>query len=276
MELLNTGRKDDNWGNLDEKWVRSTTGDWYYITPDGKLYRWKEAMTGPAALIRAIKRATGRFKLEGEFITAYGEATDPKATNPFYNDPSLICAPMFHTVETGDSIADSLSKEGGALWPIDLTDESMRATVARRLALERLTGTLFANAVPYEFDWTIESFRNEIPEDRRDELPENFDTLAKANFDRILEQRFDGSLDRLRSASSDEQSYVWYAIYDSVDVTPPPRLTCVVVTLTDPRHRRHHRHLIVNPQKRSQECRRCVWVDRLWTMSRLTRKEPSR
>ncbi|GAA4472298.1 efflux RND transporter permease subunit [Novipirellula rosea] len=233
LGLLNTGRKNDNWGSLQEKWVRSASGDWYYITPDGKLYRWEEAMTGPAALIRTIKRATGNYALEGTFITAFGEATDDQATNPFYNDPSLICAPMFHTVETGDSIADELSAEGGALWPIDLTDESMRATVARRLALERLTGTLFANAVPYEFDWKIESFRNEIPASRRDELPEDFDERVKQSFERILADRFDGSLDQLRAASTEEQDYVWYAIYDSVDVTPPPRLTCVVVTLTD-------------------------------------------
>ncbi|GAA5506844.1 efflux RND transporter permease subunit [Novipirellula caenicola] len=233
LGLLNTGRKHDNWGNLQEKWVRSAEGDWYYITPDGNLYRWNEAMSGPAALIRAIKRATGNYTLEGTFVAAYGESIEEQATNPFYNDPSLICAPMFHTVETGDSIADELSAEGGALWPIDLTDESMRATVARRLALERLTGTLFANAVPYGFDWEIESFRNEIPASRRDALPEDFDERVKQNFESILADRFDGSLDQLRAASTAEQDYVWYAVYDSVDVTPPPRLTCVVVTLTD-------------------------------------------
>ncbi|TWU24385.1 MMPL family protein [Novipirellula galeiformis] len=233
LQLLNTGRKHDNWGAEDEKWVRSASGEWYYITPDGKLYRWTEAMSGPAALIRAIKRATGHYKLEGQFVTSFGEASDDQATNAFYNDPSLICAPLFHTVETGDSIAGELASPGGALWPIDLTDESKRATVARRLALERLTGTLFANAVPFEFDWSVESFREEVPASRRDALPETFDVLVQTNLDRILAERFNGSLDELRAAPTTDQAEVWYAIYDALEVPPPPRLTCVLVTLTD-------------------------------------------
>ena len=28
-----------NWGGRNEKWLTSTSGTWYYITPDGKLYR---------------------------------------------------------------------------------------------------------------------------------------------------------------------------------------------------------------------------------------------
>jgi hypothetical protein len=28
-----------NWGGRNEKWITSTSGTWYYITPDGKLYR---------------------------------------------------------------------------------------------------------------------------------------------------------------------------------------------------------------------------------------------
>ncbi len=29
-----------NWGGRNEKWMISSTGTWYYVTPDGKLYRW--------------------------------------------------------------------------------------------------------------------------------------------------------------------------------------------------------------------------------------------
>jgi hypothetical protein len=29
-----------NWGGRGEKWLNSTGGTWYYITPDGKLFRW--------------------------------------------------------------------------------------------------------------------------------------------------------------------------------------------------------------------------------------------
>lgn len=30
----------ENWGGLNEKWLRSTDGSWYFITPDGKLFKW--------------------------------------------------------------------------------------------------------------------------------------------------------------------------------------------------------------------------------------------
>ncbi|MFG0263096.1 MAG: hypothetical protein ACF788_11955, partial [Novipirellula sp. JB048] len=233
LQLLNTGRQHDNWAEQDEKWVRAASGEWYYITRDGKLYRWEETMSGPAVLTRAIQRASGHYELKGHFVTALGEPSDDQRTNAFYNDPSLFCAPLFHTVETGDSIARELSSEGGALWPVDLTDESKRATVARRLAMERLTGSLFAPAVPFEFDWTVASFREAIPASRREALPEAFDVLVQTNLDRILEARFDGSLEQLRAAATEQQSEVWYAIYDAVGVEPPPRLTCVLVTLTD-------------------------------------------
>ena len=29
-----------NWGGRSEKWLTGSGGTWYYITPDGKLYRW--------------------------------------------------------------------------------------------------------------------------------------------------------------------------------------------------------------------------------------------
>ena len=33
----------------------------------------------------------------------------------------MICANLFLPVQTGDSILDELAREGGPLWPIDLT-----------------------------------------------------------------------------------------------------------------------------------------------------------
>ena len=48
----------------------------------------------------------------------------------------------------------------------------------------------------------------------------------------IVEDNFDGSLDRLKTATLDEQAETWYAVFDAAEVEPPPRLTCVLVTLT--------------------------------------------
>ena len=29
-----------NWGGMNEKWVLSDAGKWYFVTPDGTLYQW--------------------------------------------------------------------------------------------------------------------------------------------------------------------------------------------------------------------------------------------
>ena len=118
--------------------------------------------------------------------------------NPFYNDTSLLCASLFHSVQTGISVVDELASEGGPLWPIDLTDEDRREVVARRLAMQRLTGTLFAPAMSDNFAWTAEAFREAIPEERRADLPEQFDAVVDFHLNEQLEDRFDVSLDNLK------------------------------------------------------------------------------
>lgn len=40
LGLLETANNFENWGGLDEMWIFSSTGDWYYITPDGSLFEW--------------------------------------------------------------------------------------------------------------------------------------------------------------------------------------------------------------------------------------------
>ncbi len=232
LKLLRADRSLDNWGNLREKWLATPSGQWYYITPNGRLYRWEESVNLPAAAIRAIKRSFGQHKTRGQLVTAFGDQASD-GINAFYNDPSLFCVPLFHSVQTGDSIAKELSKEGGALWPRDLTDENRRKTVGMRRAMERLTGTLFAPAVPAEFDWSADSFRNSIPEDRRDKLPEGFDVIVTNTVTSITAENYDGSIERLNQATEQQKGEAWYAVFDAAEVEPPPRLTCVLVTLTD-------------------------------------------
>ncbi|TWU42506.1 efflux RND transporter permease subunit [Novipirellula artificiosorum] len=233
LELLNTGRKFDNWGGKQEKWVRAAKGTWFYLTPDGRFYRWEGSMTGPASLVRSIQRSLGRYELDGTFVTAFGQQPDDEQSNPFHNDPTLLCAPLFHTVQTGGSIAEQLASEGGPLWPIELIDPASRPTIARRLAMKRLTGTMFAPAVPPQFDWTAKSFRAAIPEEVGETLSDDFELTVSETLREIVETRFAGSIEQLQAAPIDEQADVWYAVFDAVAIEPPPRLSCVLVTLTD-------------------------------------------
>jgi len=233
LQLVRAADQWINWGGAGEKWLTTPAGQWYYITPEGRLYRWNESQTGPAALMRAIRQAAGQYELDGQLVTALGKRPTGDQVNPYYNDPALFCAPLFHTVQTGDSIVDELAREGGPLWPVDLTDEAKRPVVARRRAMQRLTGMMFAPAVPSDFNWTPAAFRAAVSAHREIEQPADFDARVAAELQRIVNEQFGGSLDQLRSATSTRQAEVWYAVFDAIEVEPPPRLTCVLVTLTD-------------------------------------------
>ena len=56
--------------------------------------------------------------------------------------------------------------------------------------------------------------------------------MAK-ELDQIVDDRFDGSIEKFADAPLDARTDVWYAVFDSMDILPPPRPTCVLVTLTD-------------------------------------------
>lgn len=234
LGLLPASREFDNWGGENEKWLATGDGRWYYIKPNGRLFRWEEKSNGPAGLVRGISRALGRHELDGTFVAAFGPpSSDLDEPNPFYNDPSLLTAPMFRTIETGVSMVNELAKEGGLLWPVDFTDQALRPIVARRRAMDRLTGSLFAPAVPADFPWTPEAFRNATPESRRDRLPEGFEALVAKTLDDFVDANLEGDLDALRTAPTPVKTDAWYAVFDAAEVEPPPRQTAILITLTD-------------------------------------------
>lgn len=232
LKLLSPGKSFDNWGGREEKWIASADGTWFFITPDGRFYRWEEASNGPAAVARSIKKSLGLYELKGQLVTAFGEPSTATKTNAFYNDPSLLCAPLFESVQTGATIVSELAAEGGALWPVDLTAPELRSQVARRRAMERLTGSLFAPAVPPDFDWTAESFAAAVPADRRDQLPIGYEEIVSGALQKFADERFDGHVDRIAESITPIQAQAWYAVFDAMEVEPPPRLTGLLVTLT--------------------------------------------
>ena len=233
LQLLLPGEALNDWGGQDEKWFASADGTWYYITPDGRFYRWEEGNSGPAALIRKIKKSLGSYELSGTLVTALGEPSSPTKINDFYNDPTLLCAPLFETVQTGETIVEELSAEGGALWPVDLTDLEKRPLIARRRAMERLTGSLFAPAVPPDFQWTPAAFEAAVPAAQQNSLPDDSNTVVAKTLQDFADERFDGDLNAIRTATTPVQAEAWYAVFDQLKVEPPARLTCLLVTLTE-------------------------------------------
>lgn len=242
--LILSGNDYFNWGGQAEKWLSDGDGQWFYILPNGKLFRWEESISGPAAAIRSIRKKWGTYQLAGQPITAFGSMSPEGDPSPFYKDPALFAVPLFSSVQTGESVVDQLASPGGPLWPVDLTDASKRAVVARRLAMSRLTGSLFAPAVPAGFEWTGAAVVEMIPAESKlgestpvDSTPgddaDRLTLLAQQTIDSIVADRFDGDLGRLRSATTGIQADVWYEVFDAIEQAPPRRLTAVVVTLSD-------------------------------------------
>ncbi|MEZ6088505.1 MAG: MMPL family transporter [Pirellulaceae bacterium] len=232
LQLLASGDFHTNWGGLNEKWLTSPNGTHYYITPDGKLFRWAGKEGPLPALFREVRKIFRGGTVKGQFIASFGGTDGDSADetlNPYYNDPHLLTAALFRTVQTGPEIAQQLAQENGPLWPVAAINKDDKKVIARRLAEKRLTGTLFAPAVPDGFDWTPEAFARYLPGGT---LPEDWPQTSAAAIKQIVDTHFDGNLQKLKLAPSDVQDAYWYQVFDTVGVEPPPRQSCVLVTLT--------------------------------------------
>lgn len=228
-----------NWGGEQEIWLASARGGWYYLTPDGSLYRWEGRDDALAGLARTVSRWIRGRHVHGKFITALGRGgprdgrdDDPGAVNAYYNNPVMLTAPIFATVQTGPEVAAELSREGGPAYPLNLTDPTLKPKIARRNALQQLSGTLYAPAVPEDFSWTPEAFLERFPEPRRAELPDDFTATVASTVARLVDEQFGGSLEALGESPQKTRTRVWYEVFDTLGIEPPPRQTAVLVTLT--------------------------------------------
>lgn len=126
---------NENWGHRGEKWLRgrknpdsdSVEECWYYITPDGDLWRWDGVDAPLASLYRHIYGMFVQQPTTGERVHAFGRLDGEW----YHSDPRRLRAQMFKTVTTGPDLYESLRGPGGELEGKD--DE----------AKQRLTGMLF-------------------------------------------------------------------------------------------------------------------------------------
>ena len=115
-----------DWGGKKEKWLRGIKEQWYYILPNGDLYRWKGRSNVIQPIKTAYAKATGQ-PLQGDLVFSFGEVDGPW----YYEDPRRLNARLFKTVMTGPGALYDLTKSGGSL-----SDDPEEA-------LKRLTGSLF-------------------------------------------------------------------------------------------------------------------------------------
>jgi uncharacterized protein len=216
-----------NWGGLREKWLIDESGRYFYITPNGRLYRWDGGANIVAAAGRMLKKATGSFRLEGQFVAAFGSPGTESEPNPYWKDPRLIASPLFKSVETGPQVVQQLAGPGKSLYV------ESNPTAGERMAVARLTGTLFGPPVPADFGWTSDDLVRILTPETVDALPEGWTEVWNQVVTRAADRLYGGDLQRLRRADPVNQAEIWYEFFDAVGVDEPPRQTCVMLTLTD-------------------------------------------
>lgn len=216
-----------NWGGKNEKWLHDGDGRQFYITPNGRLFRWEGNSNMVGAGWRAFLRATGGFQLDGQFIAAFGNPGTDGAPNPFWQDPRLLTAPLFKTIETGPDLVQQLAGPDGALA------NTTEPKAGERDAIARLTGTMFGPPVPMGFDWSSQALAEYLSEEKLAELPEDWQSIWDLVVQRQVEENYSGDMELFRASDPVDQSAVWYQFFDAVAVDEPQRQTCVVITLTE-------------------------------------------
>ncbi len=220
-----------NWGGKNEKWLSDEDGKSYYITPDGRLYRWDGNANVVSAVWRTLARATGSFRLEGQFVAAFGDPSTDAKPNPFWTEPRLLAAPLFKTIETGPEVVERLAGEGGSLAT------PTEPTAGRRDAIARLTGTLFGPPVPGGFSWKADDLPALLTAEKLAELPKDWQATWNLVVQRTVDSKYGGDLAAFQSSDPVDQSVTWYEFFDAVAVAEPSRQTSIVLTLSEPARR---------------------------------------
>jgi predicted RND superfamily exporter protein len=230
-------RERDNWAGQQEKWLKDLDGRWYYILPDGSLYRWDGRDNIVDGLSNWIHHDLLKdFELKGTLIDQLGDLPDPPFDhNDYYDNPRLACARFFTSVRTGPEVLEELAGVGGPLRPrgnVDLSEEAL-VEAAYRDGMDRLTGTLFAPALSEGFSWTDEQVWEQLDEARRTILPADWKSRLEQFVQLLVEENYEGDRQLLIDASSLPRARHWEALCEKLEIDPPPRQTSIVVTLSD-------------------------------------------
>lgn len=235
LDLYTTGNYYQNWGGLDEKWLKGGDGAWYYITPNGDLFRWHGRSNVLGGTSRWFKRKVLRdTSVKGTFVANFGRPPSAKNKNDFHDDPRKLTSRVLKKVTTGPTVLAELAAPGGPMWPVgtQYSDEE-RPRIARRRALDRLKGSLFGKE-PYEdFQWAAEDLPRVLLPAKLAELPDGWQQQVDRYLESVVRDRYDGDGSQLVTASLLTKSEIWAGMFDELGVEPPGLQTCIMVTLSD-------------------------------------------
>lgn len=240
LGLLTTGNYHQDWGRNAEKWIKGKKQKWYFINRRGELYEWD----GQNNVVEGIKRfferlADGRNRATGKFIDRFGLPPEDNQSipNPFYENPELLFARPFKTVLTGPDALAQMAGSKGTLRIGDVSDDDAAAFEAFIEGNKRLTGSLFGPTPSRDFKWTYESLLQYV--DDRNLLAQlrssdSYRTKFNKFLNEYLAKNFEGDLNKLINAPEAARLETWLRMWDEMGLTPPPRQTCLIVTINDP------------------------------------------
>ena len=239
LGLLYTGDFHETWGEQRERWLMGSAGQWYYINRMGELFRWdgQDNVIGGIKL-ELEKMQNGRNKAIGTYVDTFGEPPDDARgiENEFYADPEKLCARPFKSISTGPDIFEKMAGKDGTrrIGLFDEEDATYFDTMVKSHQL--LTGSLFGPTPEPSFSWTFESLLQHVDDQTRVQLQSNerYRGVFKKYIEYELDNRFDGSFADLRSSDIDTKLELWYRMWEALELEPPPRQTCIIVTINDP------------------------------------------
>lgn len=225
LGLFATGDYYQNWGGRNERWLLGEKDQWYFVTPDGELFRWSGRPNFSGFALRCAERLlTGTNRADGELLAQFGSPATESEHNAYHADPRKLTARLFKTITTGPDVLEQLSQKGGALWPRggDIAEVD-RPLIAHQQAHRRLTGTLFGPAirVPDPFDWTSRTFVTLLSPQKRAELPGNWQRTFDEFVDQLVSEQYGGSHAALVEAPRLAQARHWDALFRKLEVESP-------------------------------------------------------
>ncbi len=245
LGLLYTGRFHEDWGFHRERWLQGNKGRWYWINREGELWRWK----GQSNIVEGVTRSMQRVihgrndpEAEGEYVDRFGPQPDDVRgiENPFYNNPLLLCARPFKSVTSGPEILEKMAGPGGTLILGKRSSDGQSAFDAKVEAHRRLTGALFGPIPPRRFNWSFESLLKYVEDvgERNLSLTLSSSPVYREQFNLYLaheiKTNYENDPTRFAAATEAERLTLWFRLWSAMDLEPPPRQTCLVVTINEP------------------------------------------
>ncbi len=239
LGLLFAGNYHEDWGEEREKWLMGRNGQWYFIERDGDLFKWKGQNNVVEGADRARERALkGKNKAIGTFVRKFGAPPDDAKgiPNAFYESPEkLFCRP-FQSVISGPDVFEQMAGPDGTLRIGSFGEDDKSTFEAKIEAHKRLTGALFGPTPAETFTWTFESLLQHVDETMQTQLRSTptHQQIFNDFVSNQIDEEFDGDINGLRNAKRSDQLEIWYKLWYQLQLEPPARQTCLIVTLNEP------------------------------------------